>query len=197
MILGLQKHTVSTFILATGLLSNCCLYTVFFCLLSDNMFYVFVGRKTGLYLWQLVKIPIYDIIITFMLLSENTAFTNKHTPNQRVDILLPLYCRTEGLEILLGCLVRSLKSVNPKPITYVMDHVEVPLRTSQLVVFWFTFTHLCLMHYGIREGSKKQNCRANHFNILVFKVLLRSCKICSVTQVWFKSKIWVTISGAL
>lgn len=79
---------------------------------------------------------------------------------------------------MLGCLVRSLKSVNPKPITYVMDHVDVPLGTSQLVVFWFTFTHLCLMRYGIREGSKKQNCRANNFNILiVFTVLLSSCTV--------------------
>lgn len=179
---------MSTFILATGLSSNCCPYTVF---------YVFVGRKTGLYFWQLVKIAIYDIIIIFMLLSEtqrsppNTAQIKESTFN----ILLPLSCRTKGLEILLGCLVRS---VNPKPITYVMDHVDVPLGTSQLVVFWFTFTHLCLMHYGVRERSKKQNCRANHFNILVvFTVLLSSCKICSVTHVRFKSKIWVTISGAL
>lgn len=149
----MEKHNVNIYSgdwVVVQLLSIYCVL----CLCGQENWTVFLTVGENSYLWY--NYYIYVII-------GNTAFTTKHSPNQRVNILLPLSCRTKGLEILLGCLVRSLKSVNPKPITYVMDHVDVPLGTSQLVVFWFTFTHLCLMRYG--------------YGYDVFTILLSSCTV--------------------
>lgn len=72
---------------------------------------------------------------TICVISNQPTHTHKHNPDQRVYILLLSSGRTDGSELLLSSSVKSLKSVNPKPMTYGTDPVEAPLGTSQIVVF--------------------------------------------------------------